>query len=275
MKKIFALFLMMILLAPSLPTAAKTNVQRVSVYKGKTVTVKPSLKKATYSSTDTSVATVNSKGKIKGFSEGECYVIATRKGKSEVFAVSVLGTGAPKVDAKAKMTAYLAGHKVVYGETTLKEIIDMFADSDYTISYYNPYSLDLEYIEHESPSIKIWQEALIPDQPLATIYFSLTSSPYMDGNITVLDIFFNDCAPKDRFCYGLYIPQVSNYNLFNPEEYFSNLDPNNVILNKDDYKGYGFYSKSIEVEANGRVYYFLFDLGSGRFVKYFVQGRYD
>ena len=266
MKKIFALFLMMILLAPSFPTAAKTNVQRVSVYKGKTVTVKSSLKKATYSSTDTSIATVNSKGKIKGVSEGECYVIATRKGKSEVFAVSVLGKGTSKMDAKAKITVYLAGHKVTCGETTLKEIFDMFLGSDYNVSCYVG-----DEDMHRIICVSIWKK----DRRMATIYFAnYTGLVGMPSDGTVLDVAFGNDVQKDGFHYELDVSNMPNYDKFDANDYFYNLDPRNI--DTFDYgDGWGENTKSITVYTGGYYWTFIFARDTGKFIEYFARGMYD
>jgi hypothetical protein len=102
-----------------------------SVKVGKKITLKTNLKNAVWGSDDTSIATVSSKGVVKGVAKGVCTIVATAKGKSELFNLTVSSTKKSK-----KGTLYIGkngveieepkmnieGVDIIFGKTTLGEI---------------------------------------------------------------------------------------------------------------------------------------------------------
>lgn len=149
MRKISALLIGILLLSiitmPAHDIKAASVVNEYSVKVGKKLTLKTSLKKAVWGSDDLSVATVSSKGVVKGVSEGACTIVATSKGKSELFSIKVTKS---KSNSKLieeigvenyltfvdKPVAYIDGNKIVFFETTFSEFAEVLKSSKYTIS---------------------------------------------------------------------------------------------------------------------------------------------
>ena len=122
---------------------------KYSVKVGKKITLKTNMKDAVWGSDDIGIATVSSKGVVKGVSEGSCTIVATAKGKSELFLVTVssakkgkntklkIGKNGITLD-KPKMN--ISGVDIVFGETTVGDISEKI---DSPVLYIDRYG-DLE-----------------------------------------------------------------------------------------------------------------------------------
>lgn len=120
-----------------------------SVKVGKKISLKTDLKNAVWGSDNVSIATVSKKGVVKGISEGQCIVVATANGKSELFNITVKKKKVSgKIDVsygefsrvnsniwlKEQPVAYINNNKVIYYETTYSEIVSFLQGSKYLIS---------------------------------------------------------------------------------------------------------------------------------------------
>ncbi len=79
MKKFFSFALILALLIsifPTIPSFADNSIKTYTVKIGKKISLKTDFKNPTWGSSDTSVATVTQKGKVKGISAGECNIVA-------------------------------------------------------------------------------------------------------------------------------------------------------------------------------------------------------
>lgn len=148
MRKISVLLIVSLIVSiaivPSYDTRAASSGE-YSVKVGKKLTLKTSLKSPVWGSDDLSVATVSSKGVVKGVSEGSCTIVATAKGKSELFSIKVtqkklVSKLIEKESAYGglaftdKPIAYLDGNKVIFFETTFSEFVEALKTSKYTLS---------------------------------------------------------------------------------------------------------------------------------------------
>lgn len=149
MKKISALLLALIMVCvvvvPASNVKASSIVNEYSVKVGKKLTLKTSLKNAVWGSDDSSVATVSSKGVVKGVSEGTCTVAAVSKGKAEVYSIKVTKKKSESKFIEAvgvykdlvftdKPVAYIDGNKLVFFETTFSDFSEALKSSKYTLS---------------------------------------------------------------------------------------------------------------------------------------------
>ena len=138
MKKLVSVCLCFVLISICILSGNYTSINAAekktySVKVGKKITLKTSLKNAVWGSDDTSIATVSSKGVVKGVAKGSCVIVATVKGKSELYSLTVLNTKKAK-----KGTLYIGkngveieepkmnieGVDIVFGKTTLGELDD-------------------------------------------------------------------------------------------------------------------------------------------------------
>ena len=192
----------------SVEAATKDN---YTVKVGKKVTIKTSLKNAVWGSNDTSIATVSQKGVVKGVAKGECTIVATSDGKSELFSLKV--TKAKKKNVvelssrydydwykqfKDNPVVYLDGIKVTYNETTYKELFDEISKTKYTCAAYSYYTMpELNDIITDDFSLKIMNG----EKSCAIVEFKYTDSRIAkDAIITSVEIEYN--APSTFYYFN-------------------------------------------------------------------------
>ncbi len=133
----------LLIIKPTIAEAASKNEYSVKV--GKKITLETNMKNAVWGSDDVSIATVTSKGVVKGVSKGSCTIVATSKGKSELFFVTVSSSKKSNKTTlkiskngitldKPKMN--ISGVDIVFGETTVGEISGKIESPIYYIDRY-------------------------------------------------------------------------------------------------------------------------------------------
>ena len=211
--------------------AAATENYTVKV--GKKVTIKTSLKNAVWGSDDTSIATVSQKGVVKGVAKGECTIVATSNGKSELFSLKV--TKAKKKNVveiynenaysdekhfKDAPVVYLDGIKVTYYETTYKELLNEISKTKYTCIDYDKYN------KIPKPNDIITEDfnarIMNGKNSCATIHFKYTDSRIAkDAIITSVEMDYNAPSTFYYFNTRFKVKNVPDFEDFKTEDLFS------------------------------------------------------
>ena len=261
MKKLVSVCLCFVLISICILSGNYTSINAAekktySVKVGKKLTLKTSLKNAVWGSDDTSIATVSSKGVVKGGKKGSCTIVATANGKSELFSINVIKSKKKNVveitydeiwndySFKEPPVAYVDGFKVIYYETKLSDLMDALNKSDYSCYCEN----DLNDIVAYDFDAVIWKKS----QKYATIEFKVSESMLAkDAVVTLVNI-----TKKDSDFY-----------------YFNNSFKPSKLPNFDDFKKSSLFSQTINwyyyedrledntktINAYQKIYYYTSD----------------
>ena len=226
-----------------------------SVKVGKKLTLKTGLKNAIWGCDDTSIATVSSKGVVKGVAKGSCTIVAMANGKAELFTVKVTKSKKKNIVEiyneydgyyfKEPPIAYINGIKVTYYETTYADLMNGLKNTGYLV--------DCDIVAYDFTT-----EIREDYKRCATINFEVTDSMIAkDAVVTLVNIeknksgfyYFNSAFKPDK------IPSFESFkntSLFSQqidwrfdEEYDYNDDTKIIVCERRIYyqiKEYEYYS---------------------------------
>ncbi len=204
-----------------------------TVKTGKKVTIKTSLENAVWGSDDTSIATVSQKGVVKGVARGECTIVATSNGQSELFKLKV--TKAKKknvVEVYRKNTydnskhfkdtpvVYLDGIKITYYETTYKELLNEISKTKYKCTDYDKYNTIPK--PNDIITNDFFARIMNGKTSCATIRFTYTDSRIAkDAIITSVEMDYNTPSNFYYFNTKFKVKNVPDFQEFKTSELFS------------------------------------------------------
>lgn len=184
MKKAVALFIFIIVLGTTLGSysAHAASKSGYTIKVGKEISIDTSIKNATWGSDDTAIATVTQNGVVKGVSAGNCTIVATANGKSELFTVKVMPSKKSNIveitqvgDRYSRALAfkrapvvYIDGNKLTFFETTYSELVKELKESGCSVS--------CEYGVNDIVAYDFRVEVMKGKALYAVLYFKVTDS---------------------------------------------------------------------------------------------------